>query len=104
VRELGLGRTHRRWLRKGYQLERYPLTAANVEDGGERGSSRVGRERERRRVGGETEVFSGLDSRLLTQRREYWSADWGHRGGAAQLPIATGSTTSGEGSGVVGDG
>jgi hypothetical protein len=80
------------------------LTAANVEDGGERGSSRVGGERGSSRVGGETGVFSRLDSRLLMQQRGYWSADWGQRGGAAQLPIATGSTASGEWSGVVGDG
>jgi hypothetical protein len=88
----------------GYQLERYPLTAANVEDGREGGSSRVSGERGSRRVSGETGVFSGLDSRLLTQRWEYWSADWRHRGGAAQPPIATGSTASGKGSGVGGDG
>jgi hypothetical protein len=88
ARELGLGRTHRKWLGKDYQLERYPLTAANVEDGGERGSSRVG---------GESRVFSGLDSGLLTQQREYWSMDWGHRGRAAQMSFATGSTASGEG-------
>jgi hypothetical protein len=68
-----------------------------VEDGGERGSSRVGGERGSRRVGGESRVFSGLDFGLLTQRREYWSVDWGHRGRAAQMPIATGSTASGEG-------
>jgi hypothetical protein len=80
------------------------LTAANVEDGGERGSSRVGGERGSSRVGEETGVFSGLDSGLLTQQRGYGSADCGHRGGAAQLPIATGSTASGEWSGVVGDG
>ena len=80
------------------------MTAANVEDGGERGSSRVGGERGSRRVGGETGVFSGLDSRLLTQQRGYWSVDWGQRGGAAQLPIATRSTASGEWSGVVGNG
>jgi hypothetical protein len=102
--ELGLGRTHRKWLGKGYQLYRYPLIAANVEDGGERGSSRVGGERGSSRVGGETRVFSGLESRILTQQRGYWSADWGQWGGAAQLPIATGSTASGEWSGVVGDG
>jgi hypothetical protein len=80
-----------------YQLERYPLTAANVEDGGERGSSRVGGERRNRSVAGEGRVFSGLDSGLRTQRREYWSEDWGHRGRAAQMPFATGSTASGEG-------
>jgi hypothetical protein len=80
-----------------YQLERYPLTAANVEDGGERGSSRVGGERRSRSVGGEGRVFSGLDSGLRTQRREYWSEDWGHRGRAAQMSFATGSTASGEG-------
>jgi hypothetical protein len=74
-----------------------------VEDGGERGSSRVGGERGSSRVGGETGVFSSLDSRLLTQQRGYWSADWRHRGGAVQLPIATGSTASSEWSGVVGD-
>jgi hypothetical protein len=75
-----------------------------VEDGGERGSSRVGGERGSSRVGEETGVFSGLDSRLLTQQRGYWSVDCGHQGGAAQLPIVTGSTASGEWSGVVGDG
>jgi hypothetical protein len=47
---------------KNYQLEQYPLTAANVEDGGEGGSSRVGGERGSRRVGGATGVFAGLDS------------------------------------------
>jgi hypothetical protein len=74
-----------------------------VEDGGVRGSSRVGGERGSSRVGRETRIFSGLDSRLLTQQRGYWSADWGQRGGAAQLPIATGSTASDEWSGVGGD-
>jgi hypothetical protein len=68
-----------------------------VEDGGERGSNRVGGERGSRRVDGEIRVFSGLDSGLLTQRREYWSVDWGHRGHATQMPIVTGSTASGEG-------
>jgi hypothetical protein len=66
-----------------------------VGSSGERGSSHVG---------GENGVFSGLDSRLLAQQRGYWSVDWGHRGGAAQLPIPTGSTASGEGSRVVRDG
>ena len=68
-----------------------------MEDGGERGSNRVGGERGSRRVDGEIRVFSGLDSGLLTQRREYWSVDWGHRGRAAQMPFATRSTASGEG-------
>ena len=77
--------------------EGLPVGAVNVEDGEERGSSRVGGERGRRRVGGETGVFSGLDSRLLAQQRGYWSADWGQRGGAAQVAIPTGSTASGEG-------
>jgi hypothetical protein len=80
-----------------YQLERYPLMAANVEDGGDRGSSRVSGERRSRRVGEEVRVFSGLESGLLTQRQEYWSVDWGHRGRAAQMSFATGSTASGEG-------
>jgi hypothetical protein len=62
ARELGLGRTHRRWVGKNYQLERYPLTTVNVEDGGEGGSSRVGGERGSRRVGRAIGVFSGLDS------------------------------------------
>ena len=76
-----------------YQLERYPLTAANVEDGGERGSSRVGGERRSRTVAGEGRVFAGR----RMQRRECWSDDWGNRGRAAQMPLATGSTASGEG-------
>ena len=88
-----MGRTHRKCLGMDYQLERYPLTAANVEDGGERGSSRVGGERRSRSVAGEGRVFAGR----RTQRREYWSEDWGHRGRAAQMPFATGSTASGEG-------
>jgi hypothetical protein len=92
-----VGKNTPKMVGEDYQLERYPLTAANVEDGGERGSSRVGGERRSRSVGGEGRVFSGLDSGLRTQRREYWSEDWGHRGRAAQMPFATGSTASGEG-------
>jgi len=76
-----------------YQLERYPLTAANVEDGGERGSSRVGGGRRSRTVAGEGRGFAGR----RMQRREYCSDDWGNRGRAAQMPLATGSTASGEG-------
>ena len=88
-----MGRTHRKCLGMDYQLERYPLTAANVEDGGERGSSRVGGERRSRTVAGEGRVFAGR----RMQRRECWSDDWGNRGRAAQMPLATGSTASGEG-------
>ena len=42
---------------------------------------------------GEGRVFAGR----RMQRREYWSDDWGNRGRAAQMPLATGSTASGEG-------
>jgi hypothetical protein len=69
------------------------LAAANVEDGGERGSSRVGGGRRSRTVAGEGRVFAGR----RMQRRECWSDDWGNRGRAAQMPLATGSTASGEG-------
>ena len=69
------------------------MAAANVEDGGERGSSRVGGGRRSRTVAGEGRVFAGR----RMQRRECWSDDWGNRGRAAQMPLATGSTASGEG-------